>query len=339
MPKTKPIVNIALLLAVAIVCLLALEGFSRAFFYLEPRNFPPILRDDAELCYSTSPNISTLFKTREFETGIKTNSLGFRESKEGFQTPSIMVLGDSFVFGIGVQANETVGNRMQGLLNSKNFSYNVYNFGVGGYSTHNELALAKRYIQEMRPRLILLGFYPNDPRENLENCSFDVDKEGYLITKGQNPSPIKKWLQLHCNLYRLVKRIASGGRELPLDYVQYEEEYDNKTARAWNITSEQLEELRFTARANGAKLVVFLIPDKIKLSGVNSPDRVERNLANLTGRYGIYFIDLTEDLIRKGGAANYYEVDPHWLPSGHAIAAEGIVDYLIEEGLVTNAKE
>jgi hypothetical protein len=370
MPKTKKIIpNLITLTITIIICLLILELLTRIFMYQDPVSYPPINEYDKDLCFKMKPNINVTFRTREFEISMATNAFGFREEKEAFQGKSIMFLGDSFTCGHGVQYNETYVYLAEDMLKEEGYFYSLYNFGVGGYGTMQQRKIAEKYIADIKPEVVMLAFYANDPRDNLENyemCSYEVDQGGYLVKKGSSKGlipRIKKFMQLYVNLYRVINTALRGLQvrtpifdslaktadlETPLDYKQYEAEYDEETQEAWNETYNHLNRINDISKRYGARFVIMFIPAKsqldedkqerlIQIYNLKNPDfsKINKNLEAYTKENNISFLDLTETFINNGGTEdNYYIIDPHWTLKGNNLAAQTITNYLIENKMV-----
>lgn len=367
MPKTKKIgSNLITLIITIIICLLVLELLTRIFMYQDPVNYPPVNEPDEELCFKMKPNLNVSFNTQEFKTKVATNKFGFREQKEIFQDKAIMFLGDSFTLGHGVKYNETYVKQVEDMLNAEGYAYSTYNFGVGGHGTLQQRKIIEKYIDDVKPEVIVLAFYVNDPRDNLESCSYEVDKEGYLVKKGSSKgliSGIKKFMHLNINLYRVINTVIYGSKVItslfdsfakaanlktPVDYKQYEPEYDEETQRAWNETYKHLDKINEISKKYGADFIIVYIPSKsqldedkqermIQIYNLENPDfrKVNMNLEEYTRENNIHSIDLTETFINNGGTEdNYYIIDPHWTVKGNNLVAQTITNYLIENKLV-----
>ena len=108
------------------------------------------------------PNKTCRFKTDEWDVIYKINSLGLRDNEilpkkeDEFR---ILLLGDSFVQGHGVEAEKTFGKVLEQKLNKKqDGKYQVINAGVFGYSPLLEYLYLKERGLDLKPDLIILGF-------------------------------------------------------------------------------------------------------------------------------------------------------------------------------------
>ncbi len=106
---------------------------------------------DPELGWSAIAN-----KTSE-EEGIiyTTNSFGFRSEAVDASKKQILVLGDSVVWGQGVQDNETV----TAYLKNHFPEYQTLNMGVSGYGIDQYYLQLKRHINKLNPNIIIVVIF------------------------------------------------------------------------------------------------------------------------------------------------------------------------------------
>jgi len=92
---------------------------------------------------------------------ISTNSLGYRERELGARDPGryrIVVVGDSFTFGQGIEAPERFSNLVEGSLGPR---YEVLNFGVPGHDMPQHLEVLGQVLL-LGPDFVLLQLFIND---------------------------------------------------------------------------------------------------------------------------------------------------------------------------------
>lgn len=105
-----------------------------------------------------------------------TNELGFRAvatSPKPNDVKRIVVVGDSWTFGQSVKQVDTFTYQLDQLLNRKGHRWQVYNFGIPGWNTANEIAALRTYFSRVRPDIVV--FCPT---------SNDID-DGYGIWNGR----------------------------------------------------------------------------------------------------------------------------------------------------------
>ncbi len=103
---------------------------------------------------------------------ISINNLGFRDEEfipNPFQK-NVLMLGDSFTFGTGIDQHETFTEKLEQRMNqlSPNIKENweVWNAGHIGHSIDNYYLLAKKYEKVLDPELIIVNiFVANDITE------------------------------------------------------------------------------------------------------------------------------------------------------------------------------
>ena len=104
---------------------------------------------------------------------VHINSLGFRDDREyelakGPRTFRILVLGDSVTFGHGSVSEHTYPRLFEQKLNAwrPDIDWQVWNLGVPGYNTSQELAQLLQVGPLFQPDLVVVGFYENDLVDN-----------------------------------------------------------------------------------------------------------------------------------------------------------------------------
>ncbi|MCX6709358.1 MAG: SGNH/GDSL hydrolase family protein, partial [Candidatus Woesearchaeota archaeon] len=141
-----------------------------------------MLSDNPILIYEIMPNTRVQvygYWVKFNRTTIETvNSDGFRGRDYSIEKPKgvyrIIVLGDSFTEGFGVNDNETFSYCLEQMLNSLNISgkrFEVLNLGVGGYNTLQEVEQLKVKGLKYNPDLVIIAHHASD----VENIS-EIEK-------------------------------------------------------------------------------------------------------------------------------------------------------------------
>ncbi len=110
---------------------------------------------------------------------------------------TILILGDSLVFGHGLDNDETVASQLQSLINEKGLDYKLLNIGVPGYMTWNEYEAFKEYLEYSSEKidLVILVYVFNDITE--DNNQLNLMKTDQKRKFG----PVGRFL--HSNIYSL----------------------------------------------------------------------------------------------------------------------------------------
>ena len=100
---------------------------------------------------------------------VETNRFGMRERNYAMPKPPgtvrIVMLGDSFVFGIGVEADERMGAYLEQELRARSpyrGEIEVLHLGVASWNFINEEAFLRRQLSELQPDVVLQLSLPND---------------------------------------------------------------------------------------------------------------------------------------------------------------------------------
>jgi len=162
----RKIATIALpaVVVAAVVAMAAVEAWVRVTWD-DRRGRPGFYLSDAELGQRLAPNYRGWFGG----VPVQINSLGFRDDREYAidktrDTFRILVLGDSVTFGHGTRSDTTYPFLLEERLRAwrPDVAWQVWNLGVPGYATSQELAYLKRVGARYAPDLVVLGFYQND---------------------------------------------------------------------------------------------------------------------------------------------------------------------------------
>ena len=117
---------------------------------------------DPNYGWSHVPRAEGRFASYGFDTVVRINSQGFRgRDISPDKDPSkyrILVLGDSYVWGFGVQEDQVFTAQMEQLCSG----IEAINFGVSGYSTDQELLLYQEKGIDYHPDMVILVVAGND---------------------------------------------------------------------------------------------------------------------------------------------------------------------------------
>ena len=155
---------------------------------------------------------------------VRTNSLGLRGPEVSRRKPPgtrrLLAIGDSYVFGYGVDEEHTVTARLSGLLNARGRErWEVLNLGVNSYSTDQELVLFQELGPQLAPDVVVLFVCDNDFEANTEDFVnqryykpfFVLSGDGRLIRHNvpipefTGPQRAKLWLGQHSEVWNMIR--------------------------------------------------------------------------------------------------------------------------------------
>jgi hypothetical protein len=126
-----------------------------------------------------------IFEGKRYTWGhrVLVNKAGYRERIYKFdKAPGlyrVIVLGDSFTWGVGLAEKERFTNILEKLLSERypKRSFEVLNFGINGYTTANERNVLGKTRLIFKPDLVIVGFCINDTQPKIREYS--VEKEEF----------------------------------------------------------------------------------------------------------------------------------------------------------------
>lgn len=282
---------------------------------------PSLWRFDDRLGWHHVPGASGWMRRPEFEVEMRINADGQRDREYPLDRPSggwrLLVFGDSFVEGWGVQAEDMVSSRLEARLQSEapDTPVEAINFGVAGYGTDQELLLFEQSGRRYRPDQVLLFFYANDLINNASDKGigsergykpyFRVDPRGRLrllgvpvkrsrFWDGSSAWPwehrLDKYLKERLHVYAAIRKALSGagvpeGSRQRFYEVLYGVEDDPAAERYWRLTGQILRAFRESASRAGAELILVYAPAIVQVEEENW--RMKRDLFGLIGEFDL----------------------------------------------------
>lgn len=291
----ETVLNLLLGACSTVVILAVLEVGVRLFVYEHRYTFPSgMFVLDPELRHRLTPNFSGRLKRREFGTEVAINRSAMREREIGPRIPGgirILVLGDSFTFGEGVDASESFSKRLESLLNKGRRTpvVEVVNAGVPGYSTVQEIRLLRRLLPEVRAELVILAFYVGNDLEG-NNLSVNFDQLGLRLEDGKiveatkkpssNFARVKVLLAHYSALYRLITRrvhasptlaryayqvgLTAAEFQLPFLVRQFAKTSSAEIEARWQDTNALLDEFQDLCALAGCIPSIAIIPARLQ---------------------------------------------------------------------------
>jgi lysophospholipase L1-like esterase len=167
---------------------------------------------DADAGWICKANLDSRYKLPgSFDVRVRCNRRGLRDEAIPYEKPPeskrIVVLGDSFMWGYGVENDEMFSTRLEEYLPGAQ----TVNFGVNGYSTVQELVRFEKEGLKYSPDWTVLAFCTNDLQDNFhekkggrpvaEITSHGSLRIGNSPVRRQWKPPAKQWLRHHSRLF------------------------------------------------------------------------------------------------------------------------------------------
>lgn len=313
---------------------------------------------DPELGWVPSPNAERVLTNQvEFRVRVRTDALGLRAGTPR-GGPALLGVGDSFMFGFGVEADETFLARAAETLGTR-----AANAGGLSYGPCQATGRGERLLDAVEPEAVVLSlFLGNDELDASRGSHFLEVRDGALGAPGWRPSPLRPLLHPlleRSHLVRLVRYsppVTWAAQRLSGREDRYREALRESLAAHLAAPPPEiaagdaaiapcLGSLREAAAARSIPLLVVLVPDWTELdparlaadAALLGESRLDaggprRRLSAIVAEAGLPLLDLTPALAESlsRGERIYFPIDRHLTPLGHRRAAEPLAAALRE---------
>ncbi len=299
----------------------------------------------------------------------------------------VLALGDSVVEAMQVQDREPFTEVVESILSARGLATEVVNAGHAGYTTDNQVLFYENEGRRYRPDVVLSEFnllndvaeqspivfarmYADAGIETVPRPGLSIDGRGRLVT---DSSPLARYAEshpggfdtgrnwaawLHDNLYlwRFVERALSEptprtepdlSRQAAGPYGVFATDTRPEWDEAWRFVEAGYRRLRDQVEADGARLVVLVMPSRENVDpkhwevlamgmpaltqGKWDIDAPRRRILAFLEREHIEAMDATPALqahLAATGDVGFYDFNAHPTASGHRVIAEAIAPEL-----------
>jgi hypothetical protein len=274
----------------------------------------------------------------ELRANAVANARGYRDLDHPLAKPAgvrrIVVLGDSFTWGVGVQFEDAYPQRIERLLSRRRHeSWEVVSLALRGMNTVDELAVLESEGFAFEPDVVLLGYCLNDSEDGRSAESRRAEdwlQEGRLA--GRGPGLLDRSVLLRFVGTRLWATLENRRR-----VANYQAMYA-EDAPGWVAARKALLQIGSLCRQHGVPLVVGIFP----LFGNPLDDsypfaRIHSQVSEAAARAGAKVVDLLplyrglrwELLVVDGTADEHPNEIAHRLAAG---ALSRAVEDVVPEG-------
>lgn len=316
--------------------------------------------------YRLSPGYrGRIYNRAEYSNEIRINAAGLRgpeleSSSRG--SSRVLVVGDSFVFGVGVEDSETFTALLPAGLSREGIEAEGLNAGIPAFGIPDAESWLRRHGAELEPDVVVIAvFLGND----LVDAS--PDREEILLVDGllvpsQSAGGLKAWLHRHSHLYVAAKGLLEQPGFQPLrtklglgepwkirtlreELGVYMKSAEQDLKPAIDATDDAFGGFQDLSSELGFELFAVLIPSEIQLDperwqgsltrlGLDpaeyDPSTPTRIFQGLLDRHDIPTLDLGPLFAArlKQGEELYFRLDRHWRTAGHQLAADELARFM-----------
>jgi len=284
---------------------------------------------------------------------------GLRNESD-LEAADVVVIGDSFVEGMGVSATDLLTTHL-----AKQLDCTVANVSQAWYGPQQELELLRRYGLQLRPKTCVWAFFDGNDLDDVHRYK-EATKDWGTFSKGFHSFTQRSFTK---NALLATRRLLDAAQHSAPAQGAHNTEMER--SGIFNIPSKDsvrlyfwyrglhlstkddaaLEELRSIlcqahelCRAQETRFLVVFVPAKHRVYGgltefdadalprywvINElPKRLESLVREDLPDAG--FLDLTPSFSEeaKRGSLLYFPYDSHWSPEGHRVAANAIGRFL-----------
>jgi lysophospholipase L1-like esterase len=307
--------------------------------------FEPVLRVwqvqelfqlDDEMIYSLRPNRERVAMGEEFTERASTNSIGLRDDPirpRAEYDERIVVLGDSMIFGHGVDDAESFPNQLEAVLRDPQRNVDVINAGIKGYGTDGAFKLWTSRLAKLglEPDLVIFAIYSNDLHDNIGQPLYSIE-HGALVPL----DPSKNWIYFLGNIERrapefLRNRILYGlvlSRFVGRDVYGVLPELNEAELIDWAARKAllQVRDLAALGEREGFRVMVLGVPYR------DGPPHFYDWLEPVAKSGAQFFDPSLDPAWAEEKERLFFAKDYHFTPAGNRLLAEMVAEAIRADG-------
>ncbi len=331
-------------------------------------HMPAIYRPDDRLGYRYVPGAQDYIEREDYHVESAINQAGFNDDEFTLErrpgVPRIAALGDSYTVGLHVGRGQTFPDVLEQLLSDDAAGpVEVYNFGVDGYGTPNELALMDEVLA-YDPDIVVLTLYENDiddVKVDLYHREIYRDYIVYYLDDGQRQQAIDEidayfanplnrflfWGREHSATIRAISSFWITDKDLHLKSNRWRQSFrmtvnteldELPDEEAVDLLVDDVIQMADLCEQRGCDFVVMTLPTKKETEDKDRPYYAQPILDALDAE-GIDTLNLYAPLQEAvdEGPYPFFPNDNHCNAAGYEIIARTLAEHLQAEGLLDPA--
>jgi hypothetical protein len=333
---------------------------------------PPLVPDQV-VHHRLVPDSYAEFQQRDFSYLQRVNKHGLRGQEFATEkapgTYRVVMLGDSFTMGKGVEDDQTFSVLVERFVNEKKGprckTMEVLNGGVDSYAPILSFLQLKRDLQPLHPDLVVLNLDVSDlVQEAAYRTQAVRGPDGEVVgvpQHAQSESPVERirvWTERHMFFTRVLLLYANkalGYRELTVrdvvtranvETVAHTLTGDVDRTKQWHDIFESLANMKAYCREHGIEFLLTVYPWAHEISDTEwVPGRYAfmphdakashsrmRTIQELAAANEMPLLDVTPTFQGyRGTEPLYFKYDMHWTTTGHQVMAQALGEYLTQK--------
>jgi hypothetical protein len=259
-------------------------------------------------------------------TKVNINGAGFRDYDFSVNKPDgifrIVILGDSLVFGLGVNLEDTFPKVLEKLLNKEGNKFEVFNGGIPASNPYTQNLFFQNTFAQYNPDMVLWFYSPNHYKCFDITTAYEMSSGSYLQDNAEKISKIWEALKIDptiTSIESMELKLTTFKQNFPIGLVP----------EMLNICIKiPLLELKQHIEQKGSRLIYFILEDD-PLRSWSIYEYVK--VLGIPAIYEQEYIDIfIENKILP-------ERDPHLTIEGHRLMGQWLYKYL--KGNIFNEKK
>jgi lysophospholipase L1-like esterase len=329
-------------------------------------SFEALFIPDSTLGYRLRPNARSRYVTAEFDTQIAINAQGVRDDAAIGPKPAnerrIVVLGDSLVLSVQVEAGETFCRLLEERLNAAGgpIHYRVINAGVQGYGPVEELIFYREVARAFQPDLVLETIFVGNDAEDAYNNRGRLQGTPRAATEVASQSlsarlrrVVRRSLVLQVLRLRVVSvtdRLSTFASPPEPPLQSYAAKPAQRIADGLRVSADCVRQLASDAARDGARTAIVLMPARFQVDdadygrlkdivsgagGTLLRDAATARFADALRPLGLPQFDALPPLrAALPGPDVFFQQTVHLTPRGHRVVADALAQFLRGQGLL-----
>ena len=279
------------------------------------------------------PNFTTENYLNGYRWHHQTDQMGFRNPQTRRQA-AVLLLGDSLIYGHGVNIDETVG-----VLLEREVPYSVVSLGTQGYCAYQEAFLISEYVPKFRPRYVFLFFFENDitdlyawrtdqeikefVQKDIADITFKARTDPSRLVK-RRPFfailPSQFYVSRALDMLKFKLRLKRAKNQPPVVIDKLHDANDEESL-AWRYTKQAILYMDAVAKSHQAKFVIVPI--------IMAQKQYYDILKRFAAQHGVLFAEKSE--VYNWPSTHFLPGDGHFTGVGANAMAKLVSDYLMDK--------
>ena len=282
-----------------------------------------------QLGWAHKPGEEGVFEKPQFRTFVRINQKGLRDPEADYErmdtTKRILVLGDSFAWGFGVEQTERFSEHLE-----ESMGVEIINAGTSGYSTDQELLWYRSEGIKYEADLVILLMSGNDAGDNHKQRNymiygkprFILGEEGLELTGVPvgGASPQYRIVYHLAQRSVLINTLLTARRQMRTGVST-----TGTTGTPFELTRALLREIEDVSSQNGAEFMI------VTTSVFWSQAESYASFVDILRSDGFSVLDIEEEFNHD---VMIIPDDGHWNPVGHKFVARKIEAYIDSHNLL-----